>query len=163
MAVTGGVPPMGRGWRGTAHSALGTWRGWPQPVTAERGGDLGEEGQAVPSATVAFPCSSGQLLLFMGDLDMLFLREKFKNQLFLSAQPKAALRIQTILLYVTEQSGKGRNMDSCLPNEKGNCSSGFFTLCTEHAAGQRHRYKTHNNSQKQTGTEMGAWLHPTGA
>lgn len=49
------------------------------------------------------------------------------------------------LLCVTEQSGKGRNVEPGLPNGKENYSNGIFTICTEYAVSQRHRYKTHNN------------------
>lgn len=58
------------------------------------------------SAIVVFTCSSGQLLLFEGDLDLrikelnAFLRGGGRKQLFPSAKPKAAPQTQKFLLSV---------------------------------------------------------------
>lgn len=74
-------------------------------------------------------------------------KKREKKKLFPSAEPKAALLMQKLLFSVLKNKGAGAGMQGhlCLPSGKENYSNSFFTVCTEHAVSQRHRYKTHNN------------------
>lgn len=108
----------------------------------------------------AVPTFQGRLE-YKGPRAKCFIREKKKRKKavpFCRTQGCPA-NTEVPLFCVTEQSGKGRNVEPGLPNGKKLLQTVSLQY-VQSTLSQRHRYKTHNNIKNKQ-EQMGPWLHPT--